>query len=181
MSKLVVKILITGGVAATALLGTAATAGAAASWQNFDFNGDGVADSSAYDYNLDGNWDRFFIDQNRDGYSEVIIGNDDYDTLWDWYWIDIDGPGVVEMHDWNNDDRLEHVYIDSDGNGRYETERFDGDGDGLFEWQRLNLYYFDGIADTWSRIGTTTGGQVLNQTNVNHTSVMTIFNMMPRT
>lgn len=175
------KIRCISGLAAIAIVGfTSSTAQAAGTWERFDTDGNGQLDTWTIDDTGDGMFDRAFADFNLDGTYEIQMFNNDYDAAIDWVFVDGDGPGQYWFHDWNNDGRLDHFMLDRDGNNRYEGELYDGNGDNVHEWQKVDLYGFDGIADTWSMTGTANGAATMNQINVNHTSMMTVLGMLAR-
>ena len=137
------------GLAALAALGIVAlpntTHAATASWQYVDLNGDGRTEAAAIDRNLNGMWEEVWVNLN-------------FDSAWDASLFDYDGNGTFEWlhvfaangaHSWQNTNGASrYVFMDRDGNGRFENHYYDQTGDGFSEWTLVDTNA-DGHADTW--------------------------------
>ncbi len=165
-------------IAGLALSSTSASA--AGAWEWYDLNRDGRYDTAAIDDTGDGNVDRAFTDFNGDGYYEIQYFNNDGDVALDWMYVDADGPGQFWFHDLNNDGVMDHVLLDRDGGGNYEGEVYDSNRDNVFEWQKVDLYWSDGIADTWTQSGSSSNANFVNTILVNHISTMTVLGNLSR-
>ena len=120
----------------------------------FDLDGDGCGETTAYDTDGDGSFDLAFVDGDRDGYNESILTDSDRDGIFDVAGFDYNGDGrpdeikpidysevesadskETEFNDFTGSEIGSKEYIDSDGDGRYDTyiHRYSGNDDGFFD------------------------------------------------
>jgi len=129
-------VTITAAVGFLAVSGTVEAAG----WQYLDVNGNGYYDTAYYDGNNDGRWEYVYADVDENRQWDVFM-----QATGDWQQFKLLQTGAV-MWTLSGTD-ANWIYVDGDGNGRYEVLAYDGNRDGNAEYKRVDTNG-DGVYDS---------------------------------